>query len=118
MRKYHLFFLLLIVLVSACKKDRDQPAEIIPQGMDELVVPADFDWKTTHAYTFELSSAREGIVSIESADGVVYFKGMISQATDLSVEISLPAYLNKVKIKQLGRIFEVELNQAIITASF
>ncbi len=87
--------------------------------MDDLVVPADFDWKTTHAYTFDLSSAHEGIVSIESQDGAVFYKALLSQSADLSVKISLPpSYLNKVQIKQLGRIIEKELNQETITASF
>lgn len=118
MRKYQLLFLFLIVLVSACKKDRDQPTEIAPQRMDDLVVPADFDWKTTHTYTFDLSTAHEGIVSIESQDGAVFFKALLSQSADLSVKISLPSYLNKVQIKQMGRIVERELNQETITASF
>lgn len=118
MRKYQLLFLLLIVLVSACKKDREQPTEIAAQSMDNLVVPADFDWKTTHAHTFDLSSTNEGIVSIESQDGAVFYKALLSQSADLSVKISLPSYLNKVQIKQLGRIIEKELNQETITASF
>jgi hypothetical protein len=118
MRKYQLLFLLLIILVSACKKDRDQPTEIAPQRMDDLVVPADFDWKTTYDYTFDLSSTNEGIVSIESQDGAVFYKALLSQSANLSVKINLPSYLKKVQVKQLGRIMEKELNQETITASF
>ncbi|MDA3943826.1 MAG: hypothetical protein PF694_09860 [Bacteroidetes bacterium] len=118
MRKLQLLLILIVFLTASCKKDREVPVQPLPDSMEQLNVPADFDWKTTREYNFTFTSSSDGIVTVVSQNGTVFHKAMLSAGQELSVKLSLPAYLENIQVKQLGRIVERELNQNSIEINF
>jgi len=63
-------------LVS-CKKDNTEPTPTQPTTTDQLVVPAGFDWKTTHDVQFNLRGFANSTVEITSEQGAVYLRQSI-----------------------------------------
>lgn len=112
------FFLMIAVLASlySCRKDRFEPNQ--PKSMEELTVPANFDWKTTKDYTFTLQAASAGIVTVNSIAGATYHRAFLVQGSPYTIKLTLPTYEKKVSLVFKGQTIEVDLTSTTISRQF
>ncbi|MBK9291377.1 MAG: hypothetical protein IPM52_07105 [Bacteroidetes bacterium] len=97
------FFVMIVVLASlySCRKDRFEPNQ--PKSMEELKVPANFDWKTTRDLTISLSSSNSGLTEVVNGNNnVVYQRAYLTAGANYTMKITLPAYETLLKIKFQG----------------
>jgi hypothetical protein len=118
MKKHLIFILALGFVFASCKKDKQPIEENLPQKMDNLQVPADFNWKTTTDFQFEVSSDLDGLLSVMDAEGTNYHKSVLKAGESYLVKLTLPTYLKSVQLKQMGRIKEVSLSGGILKVDF
>lgn len=109
MTKYFFPIVLFLVVFSSCVKDRTPIDNPTTANMNQLVVPNNFDWKTTTQYNFKISATQNGIVEIRSDEGLVFHKLNYVTGKDLELNLSLPTYLKKIQVMHLGRIIEMPL---------
>ncbi len=115
-----IIFLSLISLVfvfSSCKKDRfDEPKA--PEKMEELAVPANFDWKTTKDIQLTLSANASGIVEVTNSQGVAYQKAFLTPSLPYTLKLTVPTYEKNVKAKFLGQEQSIVLSGNNLTINF
>lgn len=100
-----IFVLVFVMIITGCNKDLD-PAKTGPSNTSELVIPGDFDWKTTQdvlaAFTMDAfkNYQMKSKITIYSADpsngGKVLKTGSISPQQPFSISLRIPAYLTEV----------------------
>lgn len=113
MKKHILITVLaLAALFTSCRKDRfDGPKA--PEKMEELTVPASFDWKTTKDVQLSLSANANGIVEVMNTSNIAYQKAFLTAGQSYSMKLTLPAFETKLKLKFSGKeaILEITSNQ-------
>ncbi|MFP4471134.1 MAG: hypothetical protein ACLFPE_10645 [Bacteroidales bacterium] len=117
--KIILFSLALMFVFASCKKDVNN--EVDPQvneGMENLNVNPNFDWKTTKVYVVEFTAYANSLVRITDQDGKLLKVAMLNKENATSVQFSAPAYLNKVNLSFLGNDADLELSGNSLTYSF
>jgi len=109
-----------MIFVSSCKKDNYiEPSATTVETMDELVVPSDFNWKTTRDYQFNVTTASNGIATITSENGnVIYLKAFITANEAYTMKIALPSYEKKVQISFKGQTEILELTGTTLNHQF
>jgi hypothetical protein len=119
MKKITLLLLTVVffALVS-CKKDNTEPTSTQPTTTDQLVVPASFDWKTTHEVQFNLRGFANSMVEITSEEGVVYLKLGLKKDQPVSVKLALPTYQTTVVLKYLGQSIPVDVTGSTVSHTF
>lgn len=98
------------ILFTSCKKDINEPKDSTPETMEELQVPAGFNWKTTKDITLTLTATGNGIVVVSNQQNVPYQKAYLSPSQPYVMKLSLPAYEKQVKVKFAGQEGLIELN--------
>lgn len=106
-----------ITLVS-CKKDTIEPVIETPTTTDQLVVPAGFDWKTTHEVQFNLRGFANSIVEITSEEGAVYLILGLKKDQQVSAKLALPTYQTTVVMKYLGQSIPVDVTGGTVSHTF
>ncbi len=96
----------VIVVAASCKKDNTVVEPTTPT-MNDLVVPADFDWKTTQTLTVNITLPTEGEIQpliITNRDGSVrYFRGYPENGSrTINTLITVPSYLNELRLSYNG----------------
>ena len=108
---------LAIFFLSSCKKDRfEEP--IAPQKMDEVRVPASFDWKTTKDIMVTFSTPTAGIVDVTNTQSVSYQKAFLIPGTDYTMKLTVPSYENSVKIRFNNEVSTLELSSTSLSFQF
>ena len=118
MKKHLIFIVALGLFFASCKKDRQPVEEILPQSMENMEVPADFNWKTTTDYQFEVRSALDGLLIFTNGNGTTYHTANLNAGETYEVKLTLPAYLQSIQLKQIGRIKEVSLASGLLNVDF
>jgi len=119
--KTFLLFSLFVLasLLDSCKKS--EPGTI-PTGnqMQDLKVPATFDWETSRTITFRISSDHSVVLNITSESGEIsYFRGYYNGIGDLlEMPVNIPAYVTAVKVNGnlvslTGSVVSVDLSNGI-----
>ncbi len=118
--KKHLLFatLSLSLLFVSCRKDIESPTNQPPSNMEEIVVPANFNWKTTKEYKLSVTAPSMGIVEVNSAQGATYQKAYLQAAQAYTMQLTLPAYEKSVKLKFGNQTATLELNAAVLSYNF
>jgi hypothetical protein len=118
MKKLILLSLIALVFVfSSCKKDRfDEPKA--PEKMEELAVPASFDWKTTKDYSVTLSAYTNGIVEVTNSAGAVYQKAFLSTGQPYTMKLTVPSYETTIRLKFMGKTQDIALSSSNISYQF
>ena len=118
MKKLLLFGLATLGLIlTSCKKDRDYEPET-PKTMEELSVPASFNWKTTKDVTITLTGYTSGIAAVTNDKGIPYLKAYLTTDQPYTVKISLPAYESKLTLKFMGQSTQVNLTGNALNHQF
>lgn len=99
----------LAVLFSSCRKDFNEPEPKKPQTMEELTVPADFDWKTMTDFQMTVKGPANGIISVASPTGSIYQKAYLTSNQVYTMKITVPTYEKSVRLLYLGQDISLEL---------
>lgn len=105
-----------MIVLTSCRKDRFEP--ITPGSMEELKVPANFDWKTTRDYTITITAATAGLVEVANANGIAYQKAFLAAGTPYAMKLTLPTYEKSVKLKFQGKTADLNLSGVNLTYQF
>ena len=118
--KKHLIFatLGLSLLFASCRKDVENPTDQTPSNMDEMVVPASFNWKTTKEYQLNITAPSMGIVEVNSAQGATYQKAYLQAQQSYTMQLTLPSFEKTVQLKFGGQTATLELNAASLSYTF
>ncbi|MDV7401372.1 hypothetical protein RZS08_58685, partial [Arthrospira platensis SPKY1] len=81
-----------VVVLSSCKKDPKFDEPQAPQKMEELTVPASFDWKTTKEVSLTLTAQASGIVEVANSQLVAYQKAFLYPGTAYTMKLTIPSY--------------------------
>ncbi len=118
MKKLLLFGLATLGFIfTSCKKDRDYEPET-PKTMEELSVPASFNWKTTKDITITLTGFTSGIAAVTNDKGIPYLKAYLTADQPYTVKFSLPAYETKLTLKFMGQSTQVNLTGNTLNHQF
>ena len=117
MKKLVLFSVLLsVIALTSCRKDRFEPTT--PSSMEELKVPANFDWKTTKDYTISFFATTTGMVEVSGINNVIYQRAYLGPGIPYDMKLTLPTYENKVKLRFQDKTAELILNNTNLTYRF
>ena len=119
--KIFLIAIIGVVIFSSCRKEMVQPTltdSKKPQNMSELVASPSFDWKTTKDYQITLTGNYNEVVTIKSANGIVFHKGFMKSGAAYKIGITIPASEKSVHFIYHGQDVVCALNQTIISYSF
>lgn len=106
------------VALTSCKKDRNEPIDTTPENMDQMVVPASFNWKTTKSYQLTVEAPTGGILEVQSSAGVAYQKAYILSNSPYVMQLTLPAYEKNIKLKLADKSTNLELNSNTLSFRF
>jgi len=99
MKTFTLLFFAIIIAFSSCKKSGSVFVDT-NKKLDDLVIPATFDWNTSQNVQFNISSDQAKVITIKSIDGsIVYHKGFFNVLEEsYVVDINLPKTIEKVLV--------------------
>jgi len=118
MKKLILFFGTLLVITASCKKDElVQPAQE-PVTMENIQVPANFEWRTTADYMLNLTGPVNSLVELVSDKGVVFQRAYILKDQTLKMKLTLPSYEKVVYLQYLGQKVEMKLTSGTLSYQF
>ena len=86
--------------------------------MEELSVPATFDWKTTKEIQLNLQAGSNGIVEVTNIQNVVYQKAFLSSQQSYTMNLTVPTYETKIKVKHMGQEAVLDLTGNSLTYAF
>lgn len=94
-----LCMLVIITMLSACKKNDPNPATG-PEQMKNLKISSTFSWETSRNVTFQIISDKSAMINITSeAVDIQYYHGFFNGlGGNFSVKISIPAFIKLVKV--------------------
>ncbi|KAF0129834.1 MAG: hypothetical protein FD155_2078 [Bacteroidetes bacterium] len=110
-------FIILSVVFFSCRKDTPQP-DTTPDKMEELVVPDNFNWKTTKSFQLELTGSSSGIVIVANQDGIPYQKAYLSTNLAYMMKITVPAYEQNIRLLFAGKDVTLELTSEYLSYRF
>jgi LruC domain-containing protein len=102
------FLIVLTLIAVSCNKYNDPiPEDNIIHSVNDLVVPADFDWKTTQTITVSVQLPESGEIQpliITNRDGSKrYFRGYPEDGSrTVNTKITIPSYLNELRLTYSG----------------
>ena len=93
------FFIISITFFS-CKKDDATltPPTNRPSNMSELTATSDFGWQTVNNVKVKIQGSHIMTTSIMTANGNVYFKGMVIPTEKIETTIALPSTINEILV--------------------
>lgn len=118
MKKTAFILALSLVGLLACKKALDVEKPETPSGLNDIKVPSDFTWKTSHDVQITLTGFVNGIVEVTSPEGVVYQRAFLRQNQPYTMKIAVPAYETSVRLSYMGQNVEVKTGSANINHIF
>lgn len=104
--KQIIFISFFILVAASCKKDNTVVEPTMPT-MNDLVVPADFDWKTTQTLTVNIILPAEGEIQpliITNRDGSIrYFRGYPEDGSRIvNTVITIPTLVSELRLTYNG----------------
>ncbi len=120
MNKNTLLLIFLVIglsILSSCRKDRNDRTDEKPK-MEELSVPAEFDWKTTQDLTIQFTSASAGLVEVLNEDNVRYQQVFISTDAPYIMKLTIPAYAKNIKVRHNGKEAILDITSENLSYNF
>jgi LruC domain-containing protein len=102
------FLIVFTFIALSCNKYNDPiPEDNVIHSVSDLVVPADFDWKTTQTITVSVQLPSSGEIQpliITNRDGSKrYFRGYPEDGSrTVNTVITIPSYLNELRLTYNG----------------
>jgi hypothetical protein len=118
MKKHILITVLaLAALFTSCRKDRFEGPKA-PEKMEELTVPANFDWKTTKDVQITLSANANGIVEVMNSQQIAYQKAFLTPAQPYVMKLTIPSFEKSVKLRFQGKEASLEIGSGNLSYNF
>lgn len=108
MKKIAFLLIIVAMVATACRKDPVEPKT--PETMEQLKVPANFDWKTTRDYQFSFNASQNGLVQVMNSQNVVYQRAFLTAQQTYVMKLTLPTYEKSVKVSFAGKETTVNLS--------
>lgn len=110
------FILLLATLaMTSCRKDRFEPKT--PDKMEQLQVPANFDWKTTKDYQITFNPMQSGLVQVVNSNNVAYQRAYLTTQQSYVMKLTLPSFEKAVVVRFGGKDIALNLNNTNLTVN-
>lgn len=107
MKKLTIVFLMFFsIFLLSCNKNYIEPTD--NNKIENLNVSDNFDWKTTKDYYFTINTNNDGLLVIQSINGINYLKLFVDNGEN-NFKLTLPSYENKIYIMLNGIKIEKEL---------
>lgn len=107
--------------MSACNAPTDSGdtgSQNSVSNMGEMDIPANFDWKTHKDVDVKLRGYQSSSVRFLSEDGTVYHQARLIDNNEYSFKLTVPAYMEKIKVVYLGHEKNFDLNRQVIDHTF
>ena len=108
----------LALAFTSCKKDKVEDPISKPNTMEELQIPASFNWKTTKDISLTLSGNANGLVEVTNSAGVAYQKAYLSSGVAYTMKLTVPSYEKTVQLRFLGQTASLELTTDVMQYQF
>lgn len=113
-------------LVSCTKRwdttgqiDAENPIEIETiSTLDDISVPANFNWKTFKDIEITVNGANSGIVEAASNKDIVYQKIYLGQNQSYTMKLSVPTYESSIRLKMNNQTQLVNISSGHASYSF
>lgn len=109
-----ILLLLAGTLAYSCRKEFREETSSSSDNMSELRVADSFNWKTTADYHFSITANTNGIVRIQSEEGVVFHRANLSSHKEYNTKVAIPTYVKSILVRQGNATVMVELNSESI----
>ncbi len=112
--------LLSFVYLTACdapSKSGGESQNTI-NSMEDLNIPANFDWKTQKDITFKLRGYQTGSVRFISQNGTEYHRANLIENGEYSFKLTVPAYMDHITVVYRGQQKDFNLNRSVIAHTF
>ncbi|HMM12056.1 MAG TPA: hypothetical protein PKE03_08185 [Bacteroidales bacterium] len=110
MKRIAFYLIIASLAMTACRKDRFEPNA--PKSMEDLQVPANFDWKTTKDYQMTFNATQGGLVQVTDGKNAVYQRAFLTAQESYVMKLTLPAFEKSVKVNFAGKETVVNLTGA------
>lgn len=113
--------ILSFAYLTACDAPTNSDAEDTQDSInsiEDLNIPDDFDWKTQKNISFTLSGYQTGSVRIVSESGEQYHRANLFSDNAYSFELTVPAYMETIRVLYRGQEKSFELNRSEIVHNF
>jgi len=106
-----IFLALSLLGFSSCRTSDLKKEDIgTSKTIANLKINQAFKWETTRIINVNLDGTRPGVVYIYPIKGNYYFnKGLLSSSTGYNTNISVPSYVNEVKLVFNRRTYQVPI---------
>jgi hypothetical protein len=104
------------LILASCNRDRyKEKLEVdLNNSTQQLTVPLDFNWKTTTDYHLTFTASKNGIVEIQSEEGLVFHRANLTLGNKYKTKLAVPSYVKNLVIFHRGQKTLVELNNELI----
>jgi len=97
-------------------QEDNQPSQ--NETMENLKVSEDFNYETFGDYKLTLTGYTDGVVEVISDRGVVYQRAFLKQDQPYAMKLTVPAYIQEVKLRFKGKEVELNLNSESLSYQF
>lgn len=115
MKRILLIMIVATMAMTACRKDRFEPKT--PESMEQLQVPANFDWKTTKDYQITFNPSQSGLVQVTNSQNVSYQRAFLTAQQSYVMKLTLPTFEKSVKVSFAGKETVLNLSGANLTVN-
>lgn len=98
-----------LIVLSSCNKETEYINGDVNTSVNEMVVPANFDWKTTREVSLTLTGYTRGMMQVTSTTGVVYQTAQVLKYQPYAMKITVPAYEKSVLVTFGGESVKVNI---------
>lgn len=106
------------LILGSCTKEIDYIKGDVNTPVDEMVVSANFDWKTSKDVVLNLTGYTNGLVRVESTTGVVYQTAGLLKYQPYTMKLTVPAREGSVNLVFGGKSVKVSIGSGEVTYRF
>lgn len=87
-------------------------------GMDNLRVPATFNWKTTQTISMTITATKGGLVNVSSTNGTSYQKAFLHANKAYTMKLVIPAYVKTLDLSFMGKKATLNITSSKMSYQF
>jgi len=108
-----------ISMISCHKANLKEEFSSETKPMKDIIVGPNFTWETTKIIDVSLSASHAGVVYVSPVEGDYYFyKGALFSGTSFTTQLTVPSYLEEVKLIFKGAVHVVDLKNNRLEFNF
>lgn len=118
MKRSIIFLSFSTLVFASCQKDMVQEENAIGynqvESVEDLVVPANFDWKMTKSIKLNLSSHSDAVVQVLGENGNSLEKVFVPAEEVHEVKLNIPSHLKEVIVMFGRNKYRVPVTESIV----